>query len=513
MIDHFIKNDKLKKKCKKKGNKMTDFQNNVLDQRSIRLEKLKKLENLGINAYPHVYQPTDTSVDLNKKYAELPNDTQTDDVVKVAGRIKAIRNSGMFMDLYDDTGKVQIFCSLEHLPQNEKDILALMDVGDFLGVEGTVRRTKRGELSVSAQKLTVLAKSLLPLPEKFHGLQDQDIKYRRRYLDMIMNPESKSVLVKRSKIISSIRDFLNALGFLEVETPLLHPILGGANAKPFTTHHNALDMDLYLRIAPELYLKRLIIGGMPAVYEIGRNFRNEGIDTKHNPEFTMLELYWVYKDYNDMMSLLEKMVETTIMNVLGTTEVLFDGKKINFKGPWPRRPMLELVKEATGVDFHQFETNEQAVQAARDLQVDVPDNASWGHVIERVFEEKCEQNLIQPTHVIDHPKDISPLTKEHRADKRLVERFETFCNTWEISNAYTELTNPLDQRQRLEAQVKEREAGNEEAQMFDDEFVTALEYGMPPTGGLGVGIDRLVMLLTGSLSIRDVLAFPTMRNK
>ncbi len=492
---------------------MTEEQNLGSDQRAIRLEKLKKLENLGLNAYPHIYRPTDTSADLNKKYADLPNDTQTEDVVKIAGRIKAIRNSGMFMDVYDDTGKVQVFSSLENLPQSEKDILALLDVGDCLGVEGTVRRTKRGELSVAAQKLTVLAKSLLPLPEKFHGLQDQDTKYRRRYLDMITNPDSKKTLVRRSQIVTAVRDYLNGLGFLEVETPILHPILGGANAKPFITHHNTLDMDLYLRIAPELYLKRLIIGGMPAVYEIGRNFRNEGMDTRHNPEFTMLELYWVYKDYNDMMTLLENMVEHVAMKVVGSTEVEFDGKKINFKGPWPRRSMLDLIQEATGVDFNAIDTNAEAVAKAKELHVDVPDDASWGHVVETVFEEKCEQNLVQPIHVIDHPKDISPLTKEHRANKRLVERFESFCNTWEISNAYTELTNPLDQRERLEEQVKAREAGDEEAQMFDDEFVMALEHGMPPTGGLGVGIDRLVMLLTGAPSIRDVLAFPTMRNK
>lgn len=485
----------------------------TLNQRSIRLEKLKKIESLGLNAYPHIYRPDFTAKALNEKYASLANEAQTDDVVKVAGRIKAIRNSGMFMDLFDETGKIQIFSSLEHLPESEKQILELLDVGDLLGVEGTVRRTKRGELSVASQHLTVLGKSLLPLPEKFHGLQDQDTKYRRRYLDMITNPQTTDTLVKRSLIISAIREYLNGLGFLEVETPILHPILGGANAKPFITHHNTLDMDLFLRIAPELYLKRLIIGGMPAIYEIGRTFRNEGMDTRHNPEFTLMELYWVYKDYNDMMTLLENMVEYVAMKVLGTTEVTFEGKTINFKGPWPRRSMLDLVKEETGVDFNAIETNEEAVAKAKELHVEVPPQASWGNVVAAVFEEKCEHKLIQPIHVIDHPKDISPLTKEHRANKRLVERFESFCNTWEISNAYTELTNPLDQRERLEEQVKAREAGDEEAQMFDDEFVMALEYGMPPTGGLGVGLDRLIMLLTDSPSIRDVLAFPTMRKK
>jgi len=484
-----------------------------LDQRVSRLEKLKKLEEMGINAYPHIYTPTETAKSLNEKYADLQNGEETSDVVKIAGRIKAIRNSGMFMDVYDESGKVQVFSSLENLPESEKAVLALLDLADMVGIEGTVRRTKRGELSVASQKITVLAKSLLPLPDKFHGLTDTDTKYRQRYLDMMTNPETTQTLMRRSQIITAIRNFLNGLGFLEVETPILHPILGGANAKPFITHHNTLDMDLYLRIAPELYLKRLIIGGMPAVYEIGRNFRNEGMDTRHNPEFTMMELYWTYKDYNDMMTLLEKMVETVAMEVLGTTEVEFEGKKIDFKGPWPRRSMLDLVKEETGVDFNLIDTNEEAVAKARELHVEVPEGASWGMAVSMVFEEKCEHKLIQPTHVIDHPKDISPLTKTHRANKRLVERFESFCNTWEISNAYTELTNPLDQRERLEEQVKAREAGDDEAQMFDADFVTALEYGMPPTGGLGVGIDRLIMLLTGSPSIRDVLAFPTMRKK
>ena len=484
-----------------------------LDQRAVRLEKLKKLESMGINAYPPVFNPDFTAKALNEKYAALANEEQTDDVVKVAGRVRAIRNSGMFMDLYDDTGKIQIFSSLENLPQNEKDVLALLDLGDIIGVTGTVRRTKRGELSVAATHLDVLAKSLRVLAEKFHGLQDQDTKYRQRYLDMMTNPDTTRTLVMRSQIIQAIREFLNGLGFLEVETPILHPILGGANAKPFITHHNTLDMELYLRIAPELYLKRLIIGGMPAVYEIGRNFRNEGMDTRHNPEFTMMELYWVYKDYNDMMDLFEQIVQYAAMKVLGTTTITFDGKTFELGGHWPRRPMLDLVKEETGIDFNAFETSAEAVAAAKQLHVEVPDNASWGHVVAAVFEEKCEHKLTGPVFVIDHPKDISPLTKEHRADKRLVERFEPYINTWELGNAYSELTNPLDQRERLEEQVKAREAGDEEANMMDEDFVTALEHGMPPTGGLGMGIDRIVMILTGSLSIRDVIAFPTMRKK
>lgn len=487
--------------------------NTNLDQRSMRLEKLKKIEALGLNAYPHIYRPTFTSATLNEKYAALANEEQTDDVVFVAGRIKAIRNSGMFMDIYDSTGKIQIFSSLEHLPDDEKEILSLLDLGDFVGVEGTVRRTKRGELSVNTKHLTVLSKSLLPLPEKFHGLTDTDTKYRQRYLDMITNDETLKTLNKRSQIISAIREYLNGLGFLEVETPILHPILGGANAKPFITHHNTLDMDLYLRIAPELYLKRLIIGGMPAVYEIGRNFRNEGMDTRHNPEFTMMELYWQYKDYNDMMDLFEAIVQYAAMKVNGTTKTVIDGQEIDVGGHWPRKSMLELVKEETGVDFEQFDNGADAVAAAKELGVFVDEKANWGTVVSTVFEEKCEHKLIQPIFVIDHPKDISPLTKTHRKNPRLVERFEPFINTWEVGNAYSELTNPIDQRERLEDQVKAREAGDDEANMMDEDFVTALEHGMPPTGGLGMGIDRIVMILTGSPSIRDVLAFPTMRKK
>ncbi len=486
---------------------------NNLDQRNMRLEKLKKIEEKGLNAYPHIYRPTFNSASLNEKYAALANEEQTQDIVFVAGRIKAIRNSGMFMDIYDETGKIQIFSSLENLPDSEKDILSLLDLGDYIGVEGTVRRTKRGELSVNTQHLTVLSKALLPLPEKFHGLTDTDTKYRQRYLDMITNDETLKTLTKRSQIISAIREYLNNLNFLEVETPILHPILGGANAKPFITHHNTLDMDLYLRIAPELYLKRLIIGGMPAVYEIGRQFRNEGMDTRHNPEFTMMELYWTYKDYNDMMDLFESIVQYAAMKVNGTTKTVIDGKEIDVGGHWPRRSMLDLVKEETGVDFGAIKNAQDAVAKAKELGVHVDDNANWGTVVSTVFEEKCEHKLIQPTFVIDHPKDISPLTKTHRDNPRLVERFEPFINAWEVGNAYSELTNPIDQRERLEEQVKAREAGDDEANMMDEDFVTALEHGMPPTGGLGMGIDRIVMILTGSPSIRDVLAFPTMRKK
>ena len=492
---------------------MTENQNIGHEQRQVRLDKLKTLEAKGINAYPHIYRPTATAASLAEKYKDLPNDTQTEDVVLVAGRVRAIRNSGMFIDVYDATGKVQIYSSLEHLPDAEKEIVGLIDIGDVVGVEGAVRRTKRGELSVATRHAVMLAKSLLPLPEKFHGLTDTDTRYRQRYLDMIVNPETLPVLTKRSKIITAIRQLLLDEGLLEVETPILQPIKGGATAKPFITHHNALDMDLFLRIAPELYLKRLIVGGMPGVFEIGRNFRNEGIDTRHNPEFTMLELYRVYNDYTDMMTLFEKIAETAAMAANGTTKVVIDGVEIDLKGPYPRRSMADLVKEHTGVDFLSLTSDEDARAAADKLGVHVEKGATWGNCLAVVFEEKCEKHLIQPIHVIDHPKCISPLTKEHRSDARLVERFEPFINTWEMGNAYTELTNPLDQYQRLAEQAAAHDAGNEEADMMDEDFVTALEHGMPPTGGLGVGIDRLIMVVLGGLSIRDIIAFPTMRKK
>lgn len=492
---------------------MAEASNTGHEQRQIRVEKLKVMTEKGINAYPQIYRPTETSASLNKKYASLPNDTQTDDVVKVAGRIRAIRNSGMFIDVYDATGKIQIYTSLEQASDAMKDMLGFLDIGDIIGVEGTVRRTKRGELSVASRDITMLSKSLLPLPEKFHGLTDTDTKYRQRYLDMIMNPETTETLIKRSHIITSIRQLLLDQGLLEVETPLLHVIKGGATAKPFITHHNALDMDLFLRVAPELYLKRLIVGGLPGVFEIGRNFRNEGIDTRHNPEFTMMEVYRQYNDYTDMMTLFEQIVETACMAVNGSYEIELNGRKINLKGPYPRRSMADLVKEYTGVDFMAIQTDEEARAAVKDLHVAVADDMDWGHCLAAVFEEKCEEHLIQPVHVIDHPKSISPLTKEHRKDSRLVERFETFINTWEMCNAYSELTNPIDQRERFEEQVKAREAGDDEADMMDEDFVTALEHGMPPTGGLGVGIDRLIMVLTSNPSIRDIIAFPTMRKK
>ena len=492
---------------------MAENQNIGHEQRQIRLEKLRKLEAKGINAYPHIYKPTATSESLGKKYAELAPDTQTEDVVKVAGRVRAIRNSGMFMDIYDTTGKVQIYTSKENSEPAVLEMLDMVDIGDMIGVEGTVRRTKRGELSVSTKEITMLSKALLPLPEKFHGLTDTDTKYRHREVDMIMSPETIQTLIKRSKIYETIRQLLISKNCLEVETPILQIIKGGATAKPFITHHNTLDMDLFLRVAPELFLKRLIVGGLPGVFEFAKDFRNEGIDTTHNPEFTCLEMYIPYNDYNDMMDLFEEIVRTACLAVNGTLEIEYDGKKFDLSKPFARRSMADLVKEYTSIDFTTIKTDAEARKIAKGLNVEIDDNADWGHVLAAVFEEKCEAHLIQPTHVIDHPRATSPLTKEHRTDSRLVERFETFINCKEMCNAYSELTNPLDQRARFEEQVKAREAGDEEADMMDDDFVEALEHGLPPTGGMGIGMDRLVMFLTGNTSIRDVIAFPTMRKK
>ena len=490
---------------------MTTDENLGHEQRQIRLEKLKKLEEKGINAYPHIYKPTATSKSLSEKYADLAPDTQTEDEVCVAGRVRAIRNSGMFIDIYDVTGKVQIYTSKENSKPEVLEMLDMIDIGDMIGVKGTVRRTKRGELSVNTQEITMLAKALLPLPEKFHGLTDTDTKYRHREVDMIMNPETIETLIKRSKIVESIRQLLLSKGLYEVDTPILQTIKGGATAKPFITHHNTLDMDLFLRVAPELFLKRLVVGGMPGVFEFARDFRNEGMDTTHNPEFTCMEVYIPYMDYNDMMDLFEEVVRKACMDVNGTLEIEYDGKKFDLSKPFERRTMPDLVKEYAGVDFLAIETDEEARAAADKLGVHVDDNADWGHCLAAVFEEKCESHLIQPVHVMDHPKSMSPLTKVHRKEPRLVERFETFINCKEMCNAYSELTNPLDQRARFEEQVAAREAGDEEADMMDDDFVEALEHGLPPTGGLGIGMDRLIMFLTGNTSIRDVLAFPTMR--
>ncbi len=478
-----------------------------------RLEKRDALKDLGHEPYPYRFQRTHYNADLHTQYETLESGVETEDTVRLAGRIMAMRNNGLFIDLHDTTGKIQAFSHKESLDEDLLPLLKLLDIGDFIGVEGTIRRTPRGELSVRVRRFEVLCKALLQLPEKYHGLTDVELRYRHRYLDLIMNEDSRNTLRQRSKIVSAMRRYLDERGYLEVETPMLHPIAGGASANPFITHHNTLDQDMYLRIAPELYLKRLIVGGLSdKVYEINRCFRNEGISTKHNPEFTSIELYEAYTDYHDMMSLTETLVQVSCLAIHETLKVSYGEHEIDFIGPWKRASMVDLVKEYSGVDF--MPLNESDAQtAAKQLGVFVEEKDSWGKVVEAVFAEKVEAHLIQPTHVTDLPRDISPLAKVHRHNERLTERFETYVNGWEIANAFSELSDPLDQKARFEDQMKERASGDSEAQPMDEDFVNALGYGMPPTGGLGLGIDRLVMLLTNSPSIRDVILFPTLKMK
>lgn len=482
--------------------------------RQSRIDKLDTWREKGMNPFPYKFEKSHTNGELQAKYQGLEDGQETEDRVSVAGRVMALRNSGMFIDLHDPSGKIQVFSHKENLSSEKTEALKLVDIGDIIGVSGTIRRTPRGELTVKSTDFEILGKSVLPLPEKFHGLTDIETRYRQRYLDLIMNEESRDTLVKRSRIVSEIRRLLEDKGFLEVETPMLQTIAGGASAKPFITHHNTLDIDMYLRIAPELYLKRLIVGGISErVFELNRNFRNEGISPRHNPEFTMLELYQAYADYNDMMDLAEEIFSTVAQKVLGSMKINFQGKELDLTPPWPRKTMIECVKEATGIDFNTIQTDEEARKAARDLNVEVEDYETWGSIVEQIFEVRVEDKLIQPIHIIDYPREISPLAKEHRDNPRLVERFETRINGWEVSNAFSELTNPLDQRQRFEDQLAQREQGDDEAHQMDEDYVTALEYGMPPCGGMGIGIDRLIMILTDSPNIRDVIAFPTLKPK
>lgn len=480
--------------------------------RTSRIQKLAELADKGINPYPYSFDKNASAAMLQKKYADLQAGQETEDCYAVAGRIMAMRNSGMFIDLLDDSGKIQIFCHKENLPEEKVKMLKLLDVGDIAGFIGTIRRTPRGELSIKVTDYKLLTKSIKTLPEKFHGLTDVETRYRQRYVDLIMNESTRDTLRKRSLIIQKIREYLVNLGFLEVETPMLQTQAGGASARPFITHHNTLDMDMYMRIAPELYLKRLLVGGISEkVFELNRNFRNEGISPRHNPEFTMVEMYQAYVDYNDMMALVENLVSSVAKDVLGTTKITFQGKEIDLTPPWDRKTMLGAVKEYTGLDFSDVFSPEQAREMAEEAGIHVEDNANWGQVVETVFEERVEPHLIQPIHIIDYPREISPLAKVHRDNPRLTERFESRINGWEICNAFSELTDPLDQRNRFEAQAKAKAEGDEEACDIDEDFINALEYGMPPAGGLGMGIDRLVMLLTDSPTIRDVIAFPTMK--
>jgi lysyl-tRNA synthetase class 2 len=480
--------------------------------RAVRIGKLDSLRAEGIDPYPYSFARTHDAAELDRLYTGLAAGAETCERVRVAGRIRAIRNSDMFIDLHDASGKIQIFCHRDKLPPEGLAVLRLLDIGDLIGVEGLVRRTSRGELTVNADAVAVLAKTLRPLPEKYHGLADIELRYRQRYLDLIMSQESRETLRRRSRVVAAMRTHLVEQGYLEVETPMLHTIPGGASAKPFVTHHNALDIDLYLRVAPELHLKRLLVGGLAdKLFEINRCFRNEGISPRHNPEFTTLELYEAYVDYTAMMRLTEELVTSVAETVLGTLQINYGGTVIDLSPPWPRRGMAELVHRATGVDFLAFADAESARRAAAALGAVLTGGENWGQALEAAFAARVEDTLIQPIHVTGFPRDISPLAKADRADPRLTERFETYIYGWEIANAFSELTDPQDQRARFEAQMRARAAGDEEAQPLDEDYVTALEYGLPPCGGLGIGIDRLVMLLTDSPSIRDVIAFPTLR--
>ncbi len=485
---------------------ITEEQRNEI--RAGRLEKLRALQAAGNNPFTEVrYDKTHLADQIAANFDTLENSE-----VAVAGRMvsRRIMGKASFANLLDGSGNVQFYIRRDDVGEEAYAAFKTYDIGDILGVQGTVFKTHTGEISIHASSIKLLSKSLLPLPEKYHGLKDMDLRYRQRYVDLIANPEVKRTFIARSKIVSGIREYLDKAGFIEVETPILNTIAGGASARPFVTHHNTLDIDMYMRIAPELYLKRCIVGGFEKVYEMGRQFRNEGMDIKHNPEFTTMELYWAYVDYNAMMDITEKLIKHSAMKAIGTLEIEYQGKAISLDGSWKRLPMAQAVKEYSGIDFIGKTTEEVYAQcAAKGIKLEP--NLSWGKAMAELFDEFVEDNLIQPTFIIDYPVEISPLAKRKPSDPTLTERFEVFINGWEFGNAFSELNDPVDQRERFMAQAKERAGGDDEAQMTDDDFVNALEYGMPPTGGLGIGIDRLVMLLTDSASIRDVLLFPTMK--
>jgi lysyl-tRNA synthetase class 2 len=474
---------------------------------SVRREKLDEFRASGIEPYGGRFPVTHRAAEIISHFDELEGKE-----VAIAGRLMGKRGHGKasFADLRDFTGKIQIYSKLDDLGEDAYSLFKKLDIGDIIGIRGRVFRTERQEITVAVASFTLLSKSLRPLPEKWHGLKDVDLRYRQRYLDLIVNPEVREVFLVRGRIIKEIRRFMDSLGYLEVETPILQPVAGGAIARPFVTHHNALDMPLYLRIALELHLKRLLVGGFEKVYEINRVFRNEGISTKHNPEFTMLEFYQAYADLGDMIEITEQMFGDVVQSVLGTLQVRYGEQVIDFSPPYKRMTMLEAVRKHTGQDFSHFDAA-TAFSQARSLGLEVETGASWGRLLNEVFESFVEDKLVQPTFITGHPVDISPLARRNKEYPLLAERFELFINTWEIANAFTELNDPIDQRLRFEQQAREREHGDEEAHVMDEDFLDALEYGMPPAGGEGIGIDRLVMLLTNSPSIRDVILFPTMR--
>ena len=481
-----------------------------------RRQKLERLRARGINPYPYGYHRSHTTQQALELLKQQEASQTGAPIVNIAGRITAMRRMGKsaFADLRDGSGKIQLlFQDTQRFDENQRELFNELDIGDIIGAEGNLLRTKTGEPTVRVENFTLLAKSLQPLPEKWHGLQDIELRYRQRYLDLIANAEAREIFRVRSQVIAAIRNFFNRRGFIEAETPVLQPSAGGALANPFITHHNALDQDFYLRIALELHLKRLIVGGFDRVYEIGRTFRNEGISTQHNPEFTMLESYEAYADYNDLMVMLEEMVFEVSQQVLGTTEVKFGDNTINFKPPWPRLSLRQAVTEYSGIDFVKYPTADGLREKMRSLNIEVDPQKNWAKLVDELLKTFVRPRLIQPAIVFDYPVSMSPLAKNKPGEERVVERFQAFAGGLEFANAYTELNDPIEQRERFEEQLKEREGENEERWTIDEDFLLALEYGMPPTGGLGVGIDRLVMVLTGQQSIREVILFPQLKEK
>nr|WP_330415676.1 lysine--tRNA ligase [Peptoclostridium sp. AF21-18] len=475
----------------------------------VRRDKLANLQEMGRDPFKESrYDRTHYSVQVKEGFEALEGET-----VKIAGRMmsKRIQGKAGFIDIQDAEGRIQSYVRKDRLGDEEYTIFKTYDIGDIVGIEGEVFITKRGEISVKADKVTLLSKSLQILPEKYHGLKDQELRYRQRYVDLIVNPEVKDAFITRTKALKALRSYLDERGFLEVETPILNTIAGGANARPFITHHNTLHIPMYLRIANELYLKRLIVGGFDKVYEMGRMFRNEGMDMKHNPEYTAIELYQAYADYTDMMEITENLIAHMAEVATGSTKIVYQGKEIDFKPPWRRMTMIDCVKEFSGVDFNEINTDEEAIAIAKEKGIEIKPGMRRGEIIAEFFEEFGEDKLVQPTFITQHPVEISPLSKRNNEDPRLTDRFEAFANGWELANAFSELNDPIDQKGRFMDQLRKKELGDDEACDMDEDFLNALEVGLPPTGGLGIGIDRVIMLLTDSSSIRDVLLFPTMK--
>ena len=480
-----------------------------------RLEKSQKLRNMGLNPYVNSHIIKSPISDITDCYGAETAALPENEEFSAAGRVIGKREFGKtsFLTIKDRTGKIQVYVKKELLSDDDFAVYSLTDVGDFIGISGTLFRTKTGELTIRAKSYRLLTKALRDLPEKFHGLKDVETRYRQRYLDLIMNDEAKSVFLKRSHIVRGVRDFFTEKGFVEVETPMMHSIIGGAAAKPFVTHHNALDMELYLRIAPELYLKRLVVGGIERVFELNRNFRNEGVDTRHNPEFTMIEWYMAYADYHTLMDMIEELISRLAMQINGKDCLDFCGKEINLTRPWKRITMEDSLKEFAGIEKMSFDTREKAAELARKHGIKPDDSWGRGKIVQELFDALVEEKLTDPTFITDYPKEISPLSKSKETDPELTDRFELFIAGMEISNGFNELNDPIDQKERFQKQVESRNAGDEEACMMDEDYIRALEYGLPPTAGAGLGIDRLVMLLTNQPTIREVLLFPYMRQE